>query len=847
MDARAGKGVTFETDSWTYQPNSDHWDEALLPSGMPRRHWRELAVTMGKLGREQLRLRWHIGRQLIQDNGITYNVYGDPRGAERQWELDPVPLVIDSEEWVHLEQAIVQRATLLNAILADLYGEQSLIHQRKLPAALLFGNPGFLRPCYGIKPQGGVYLNTYAADLARAPNGQWWVVADRTQGPSGIGYALENRLVSARTLPGVLNQCHVHPLTHFLEVQREALRALAPGRTANPRIVLLTPGPFNETYFEQSFLARHWGFPLVEGGDLTVRDSRVFMKTLSGLQPVDMVLRRMDDAFCDPLELRGDSLLGIPGFTQAVRSGNVAVANALGSGLTETQAMLAFLPSLCRHLLGEKLRMPSVATWWCGEAGPLQYVREHLNDLVVKPTFWRPGAKTEFPFDMDAAARRDLIARIEAKPEDYIAQERVVLSTAPVYTERGLAPRHIVVRVYACWNGESFSVMPGGLTRVSTSASSTVVSMQSGGGSKDTWLVGAPKEEASQRTFGETSVGTPGASELPSRVADNLFWLGRYVERVEAGVRLVRALLRGVAGQEEFGRFVSLDTTIRLLGSLEYLPEDFPAVAQSEKRIQVENLLSGIIHDPAGLSGLGRSLHHVRRVAWPLKERLSEDTWRVLQELDYEFACSPPIDPDFRLVSEMNLLDRMIVTLSAFTGLLMENTTRGHGWRFLDIGKRIERSIQVIDLLLATLTPDAADTEALLQVLLQIKDSSITYRSRYLTNLRSEFVLELLMTDESNPRSLAFQISTLADHLGDLPGYRLNEVTAPMVIVEHARDRIRLTTVDELAVRSDKGRLDHLAEVLQLIKADLHSLSDSLTARHFSHLTASLLSTAATP
>jgi len=340
-----------------YSPGTDHWDEAVLASGFPRRHWRKLAVAIGRMGLQQLSRRWQSGRQLIQANGVTYNIYGDPQGKERPWSMDPIPMLLDTNEWARLERAVAQRATLLNSILADFYSKQRLIRERHLPAALLYGNPHFLRPCFGIDPPQGVYLHSYAADLARSPDGHWWVISDRTQAPSGVGYALENRLVSARTLPIVFDKSRVRQLNGFFDSTRDALLALAPNRRDNPRIVLLTPGPYNETYFEHSFLARHWAFPLVEGADLTVRDSRVYLKTLAGLEQVDLILRRLDDGFCDPLELRGDSLLGVPGLLSAIRAGNVAVANALGSGAVDTPAHMAFLAGLSREILGEDLAL----------------------------------------------------------------------------------------------------------------------------------------------------------------------------------------------------------------------------------------------------------------------------------------------------------------------------------------------------------------------------------------------------------------------------------------------------------------------------------------------------------
>jgi uncharacterized circularly permuted ATP-grasp superfamily protein/uncharacterized alpha-E superfamily protein len=838
-----------------YVPDTGHWDEALLESGFPRRHWRKVSVALGRMGFRQLTSRWRTGQQLIQANGITYNVYGDPQGKERPWLMDPIPLVIDRDEWAHIEQSIIQRATLLNNMLADLYGPQKLLHSGRIPSPMLFANPNFLRPCYGITPPDGVYIHSYAADLARSPDGSWWVISDRTQAPSGVGYALENRLVSARTLPSVFNVCQVRQLNRFFEVQREALLNLAPhatgtGRRRSPRIVLLTPGPHNETYFEQSFLARHWGFPLVEGADLIARDNQVFLKTLAGLEPVDLILRRVDDGFCDSLELRGDSVLGVPGLLQAVRAGNIVVTNALGSGLLETAAHMAFLPGLCRELLGEVMHMPSVATWWCGQDAPLRYVLDHLNELVVKPAFPRFGKKVEFPAQLDKASRADLAARIRANPGQYVAQEQVALSTAPVRTEYGIAPRHVVLRVFAAWDGESYSVLPGGLTRVSTADKSLVVSMQQGGGSKDTWVLGTDKKEheTGRHAGAESAVPPRGAGELPSRAADNLLWLGRYTERVEDNIRLVRTLLPGLSGEADFGRSASLETVARLLSNMGYLAEEFATSSIAQQRWQLQRLLTGMVYNPSRSTGIGWNLKQIRRVAWPLKERLSQDTWRVLQQLDQEFSTSgPPINADQTFVAEMNLLDHAIVTLSAFAGLLMENTTRGYGWRFLEIGRRLERALQITHLLDAALartelTEDTGEIESCLEVLLQIADSSITYRTRHLTDIRAEYVLELLLADEANPRSVAFQLVALLEQVQHLPGRDTDENVSPEEkLISKALSSVRHAWMNELAQRDDEGRLSALGELAQQLRATLFDFSDALTARYLSHLTQSRL------
>jgi len=832
-----------EKDQLKYTPVDGYWDETLLPSGYPRRHWRKIFVEIGRMGFRQLTRRWQSGQQLIQSQGVTYNLGTLSDGGEHPWPMDPIPFVIDGKEWSSIEQAVIQRATLFNAVLADLYGEQRLIHDRLLPAALVFANPHFLRPCVGFKPPGGVYLHTYAMDIARSPAGTWWVIADRSQAPSGMGYALQNRLLSARALPDVFDQCRVRQLARFYDIKRDTLLALAGDQRPDPTVVLLTPGPHNETYFEHSFLAGQWGFTLVEGADLTVLDRRVYLKTLGGLKAVDVIIRRLDDAFCDPLELRSESLLGVPGLVGAARSGSVVIDNALGSGLVETSAHMAFLPGLCRQLLGEELRLPSVATWWCGQENPRRYVLDHLKELVIKPAFPRFGQHPEFPASMDPVVYARLIRRIESQPEQFVAQERVALSTVPVRADTGIVPRHAVLRVYAGWNGQSYSVLPGGLTRVSTQDASLVVSMHLGGGSKDTWVLGGSAGAASARRQSAVQIPVQQSMQgLPSRVADNCFWLGRYAERVEARVRFIRALWPALSSEEDFGRAASLETAIRMLSGLSYLPKATSAASLGEQVWSVQRVLTELVYDPSQTSSLRWNLKELRRVAWHLKERLSSDTWRVLQQLESQFSGFAPSNAHQRYFGGLDLLDNVVVTLSAFSGLLMENTTRGSGWRFLEIGRRLERALQTAELLRSSLGSAATEVEPCLQVLLQIADSSITYRTRYPAVLRTDLVLQLLLVDESNPRSVGFQMATLLHQINRLQEQDdSNQDSMERSLAAKVLNAVRSSKVTDLARRDGQGNFAALEMLVEELKSTLWELSDALTARYFSNLNACVL------
>jgi uncharacterized circularly permuted ATP-grasp superfamily protein/uncharacterized alpha-E superfamily protein len=811
--------------AWAYESSPGFYDEVLGDDKRVRPHWNELAESLAALGHSGLARRWQEGRRLIHDNGVTYNVYSDPQSTSRPWPLDPIPLVMDPAEWKAIEAGIIQRATLFNSVLADLYGPQRLLREGLLPAELVFPNPAFLRACWGIEPPGGVFLHMYAADLARSPDGQWWVLADRTQAPSGAGYALENRLVTTRVLPDIFRKAHGRRLASFFQSYRDALEKLVPKQRENPRIVLLTPGPYNETYFEHAFLARYLGYTLVEGGDLTVRDNRVFLKTLGGLLPVDVIVRRQDDHFCDPLELRGDSMLGVPGLVQAVRSGRVAIANAFGSGLAESPAYAAFLPGLCKHLLDEDLKLPTVATWWCGQPEPLSYVTQHLNELVVKPTF--PGTHGDpiFAATLSQSARAALLARVTAEPGQYVAQERVALSTVPVWDDGKLHPRHMVMRVFAVSTGDGYTVMPGGLTRISTSLDNMVVSMQSGGGSKDAWVLGdgpAPPFtllrpathplEVSRATF-----------DLPSRVADNLFWLGRYAERVEGAVRVARTILPRFFQDGDSSRVAGLNAGLDILAALGYL-------AGETRTGAAERDVLATIYDPAAPNGFVANIHQVRRVAWLLRDRISLDAWLVLNQLDQQFSSRPPAEA-VQVGAAQDLLNHAVITLSAFGGLVMESMTRGDGWRFLDIGRRLERALQMTELLRNSLSPKTGEDFGILEAVLEMADSSITYRSRYLTSLQTDLLLDLLLVDEANPRSISFQLARLREHIEQLPGSH----TAIRRPGEAKLALSLLTTVQLADVRELAGSPETRETLFAKLAQDLTLLSETLTRAYFSH------------
>jgi uncharacterized circularly permuted ATP-grasp superfamily protein/uncharacterized alpha-E superfamily protein len=829
-----------------YQRTPELFDECFTDAGELRPHYTRFLQTLGPIGAGELKRRWENARRLVHEQGITYNVYGDARGIERPWELDPVPLVIGPDEWRALETALIQRATLLNRILADCYGPQELIRSGWLPPALVFAQPDFQRPCHGVHPANGTFLNFYAADLARSPDGRWWVTSDRTQIPTGAGYALANRLVTSRILPEPFRDCRVQRLAGFFREVQKSLAQLGTPRSDNPRIVLLTPGPYNETYFEQAYLARYLGYALVEGQDLTVRDDRVFLKTLSGLEPVDVILRRVDDEFCDPLELRNDSILGVPGLVEAARAGNVTIANALGSSLLQSPAFLAFLPGLCRHVLGEKLKLPSVATWWCGQKTAEKYVLEHLDELFVKPAFRSRVRGMDASKELTKDERAALARRIQFQPHEFVAQEWVSLSTAPALQKNELVSRPVSLRVYLVATVNGYAVMPGGLTRVASAAGGHSVSMQHGGTSKDTWVL-------SDQPVAELSLLEPAGqnielrrvgNNLPSRMADVFFWLGRYAERADAATRLLRsALLRfsPERGGSALPHLTPLLETLERQGQLPASKKQTQSQGQGQTQSQVsarqnsealEAELLAAIFDPERSGSLCRIAENLERLAMFIRDRTSSDLWRALSQLGDRLA-KPPEGGVLLAADALVVLNQTLLGLAAFHGLARENMTRAQGWRFLDMGWRIERAVCLCTFLDYALRSPEADNPSLLEAVLEVGDSTLTYRSRYNLLPHIAAVYDLVLLDDKNPRSLLFQLKQLAKHFDRLP----REVPGSPLrqLLDECLGRLRALDPRALGLLQSNWHESDAGKVVQATLRDMPRISDALAASYFAH------------
>lgn len=768
---------------------SDRYNELLAADGAPRPHWQAMVEQLQAEDPATMRKRIEAVQRQVRDNGVTYNVYADTHGVQRPWDLDVLPMIIPHEEWQHIAAAVAQRATLLNRILLDVYGTQSLLTSGQLPAALIHGHAGFLRPCVGMPHYDNISLHNYAVDIARAPNGQWWVLSDRTQSPTGAGYALENRTIISSAFPELFRDLNVERLSGFFARMRDSLAywghqvadhqaktltdlpVLRAGEP--PLIVILTPGPYNETYHEQSFLAGYLGYPLVQGSDLIVRHNVVWLKTIAGLKPVHAILRRIDDDYCDPLELNAESLLGVAGLAEVVRHGNVLVANAMGANLLQSGALMGFLPGLCQSMLGETLRMPSVATWWCGEPDALDYVLKNLDFLVIKPAVPQLQSAPIFGEDMDDTQRQALIAKLIAHPQDYIAQEQVDISQAPVLTTQGHAAPQLgalamSLRVYAFATPNGYAVMPGGLTRVASGKDARVVTMQRGGTSKDTWVL-SPWSQTQFSLLRKTRSSKDLVREnttLSSRMAENLFWYGRYSVRNLQKALMLRTTIQSLLEYSAEARAGEWPIIQGLCQWFDLLPattntEDLDTLPETVADDDIEPLLMQAVFAQHGNS-LASSVQQLFQQAFNLRERISNDHWRMVNLLSRQFITRRH-HPN--LQEAMAQLEVSIDRFVGLTGYAMDWMTRDLGWRFMSLGRRIERLQFMCMLLMRALQMPAHSN---LEWMLRLSNNLVTYRARYASQPEWLPVLDLLLMDSHNPNSVTFQMQGLVKYLEEM-------------------------------------------------------------------------------
>lgn len=747
---------------------SGHYDELHLPDGELRPVWSQFFESIGVDAIRRLPHCTETVDRVIVQNGITYNVFADKQEQVRPWSLNPLPMIIEASEWAYVSASLAQRARLLNAIVQDVYHDRSLLQAAYLPSALVLGNPGYLPAMHQVHVPDHVYLQIVAFDLARDPQGQWWVIGQRTQSPSGLGYVLENRLIVSRLFPQAYRDMRIQ---HLASSYRELLASLeSQARQAmdeQPRFALLSAGPYSETYFEHAYLARYLGLPLVEGPDLTVRDNRLFLKTVHGLQRIHGLVRRLDDDFCDPLELRTDSTLGVPGLLQAIRAGNVIMANSLGTGFLESPAIQGFLPAICEHLLGEPLKMPSLHTWWCGETAAWQDVSPRLETQVIKPTFANRQSTNFEPIIASLLSEKERDhwrKKIARQPDIYTTQTYLPFSQVPTLRGQVIEPRTAMMRFYAMYGADGqWHVMPGGMTRVAA-VDPHIVSIRSGGSTLDTWIMCDSDVDTFSMLPKRAQITRWRAQDelVSSRSAENLFWLGRYTERAESMVRLARETLVLLSTDRRESQPALNEAITELAKHQGLIPFDSPSMADAPRKfgdLVVSHMLA------AGTGGLLDVINALQTAMRSVRDRLPADHVEIPARIRSLLANN-----GYR--GDMTqALDQVELPLAALVGYQLDRMTKDLGWRLLSTGRLLERLInqsQIIEQFFqsaAVFTPQGFDS------LLVLFDSGITYRTRYQRQQDIAALLDLLVMDETNPRAISRMLYKLSEQLQYLPDH----------------------------------------------------------------------------
>ena len=820
-----------------YRPLAGVHDEMMGRGGRVREHWRQLIDALAALGPEERHQREQATARLLRDSGVAFNVHADPDDPVQSGQLDTLPLVMASADWCHLATGLIQRARLLEAILADLYSTATLLQEDRLPPALVFANEDFLRPW--VRPEGHPRPNLllYAADVARTSDGRWLVLADRTETPAGTGEAVADRVALSHGFAELFRDCPVQRLAGFFQAQRDDLFGTLD--RDDGRVVLLVKGPSDPAYFSHAYIARYLGYTLVEGADLTVRDDQVFLKTLDGLQRVDLVVRRVPGADCDPLELDGQGRFGVAGLTRAARRNRVIVANALGSGLAQSRGLAPFLPTLCRRLLDEDLLLAQAPTLWCGDAKSRAEVLERQAELSILPV--RGAAQPLAPENAEALA-----CLLERDGHRYVARQPVELATTPAWRGSGLEPVRFALRLFVGRSRNGYAVMPGGLVRMSTGTAT--FELPSGHGSKDCWVLSEeplPNPVSLLKSTLSTVHLRRTGRDLLSRTADNLYWLGRNAERAESILRALRSVVTRLV--VDVGPSQRPTLFVRLLDVLLHRAPLAPdRQGEGDALGRIERQLAALALSRDRPYGLCHTLDHLHRTATLARDQISHDAWRMVAGL-----CGPS---GVRRLPEqlidgptLDVLDEGLRLLTAFSGTGSENMTRNFAWRFLDMGRRVERACSAVELMRGLLIErEDLVASGTLPLMLELADSSMTYRSRYLMTPLLAPVLDLLLLDETNPRAVAFQLAVVEAHLARLPDSRGDNpnYSPAQRIVMPILTELRVVDPATLASTETSTPRPALAELLGRLARALPELSDVICRSHFAHAEARFTSIA---
>lgn len=822
------------------------YDEMFTTSKEVKKSWLPLYEKLNTLGAEVLTNRQEELDWLLSENGVTYNIYDDPKGLNRPWKLNSIPFIIHNDEWKSIEKGVQQRAKIYDLVLKDIYGDRKLIKEGIIPQEVIYAHRGFLRQCDQINYSFDKLLLIYAAEFARGPDGRMWVINDRVEAPSGIGYTLENRTNINKIHSGIFNKMNVQKLTDFLYQFNDLLINVAPNKKENPNIVILTPGSHNETYFEHAFLASYFGYPLVQGNDLIVRDGFLWMKSLKGLKKIDVVFRRVDDAYVDPLELREDSHLGVAGLLDVVRKKNVTVINPIGAAVVENPGLIPFMPAISKHLLNEELILPQIASWWCGQEKEKNYVLKNIKKLVIKKIDKSNRESIHFGKYLSDAEIVTVTAEINKRPYKYVAQEHISFSTAPTFSNGKFEPRNLVCRTFAiACEKEEYCVMPGGLVRVASKPGNVRVSNQRGGINKDLWITNnyKPKSE-NLYPFHQQKNTTiiSGLDDLPSLTAENLFWAGRNLGRTLSIARHMRVVLNQFSSHQSENIRPDSEKIITLLKSLTHLTNTFPGFVEHDKfgKSALDSPITelySLVLDAKKYGSLANTIQLFSNSYFAIRNLWSADMWRVFYDIKSIWnELSKQEAPKSNFI--VKTLDKLITRLIAFMGLIEESIKVDQGLLLYFIGLRMEQNLLTISKVRSLIVhkhDDYTEHELLIQ-LLNSHESLKLYIHTYRSNINIENVLELLLMDIKYPRSLAFMLKRLWKDVSRLPHSSMEELHNYERFVLTAIEQLNTNNVSELtSIKHGNYTRENLDAMLENLCQLLFETSQSITNRYFNH------------
>tara|TARA_R110000868_G_scaffold56488_5_gene174794 strand:+ start:3502 stop:6060 length:2559 start_codon:yes stop_codon:yes gene_type:complete len=827
-----------------YFSDFKNYDEVLKSNMTINPNWEKLLNNLTQMGAEALISKQNEINWLMDENGVTYNVYKDPKGMHRAWELNIIPFLIHQKEWETVEKGIKQRSELLNLILKDIYGKRELIKNGVIPPEVIYAHRGFLRQCDQIQYKTTKNLLIHSADLARGPDGRMWVVNDRTQAPSGMGYALENRYSTSRILPDIFKNIHVKQPTKFFFDYNEMLIDSAPQNKENPNIVILTPGPLNETYFEHAYMSSFLGYPLVTGNDLVVRSGKIWMKSLKELKQVDVILRRVDDVFMDPLELREDSYLGVAGLLDVVRQQNVTIINPIGSGVLENSGLIPFMNAICKYYFNEELILPQIASWWCGQEKERNYVLNNLTNLVVK-RIDRSNRESIFFCEFLTASQQDkLKTEILSNPYSFVAQERISFSTAPDFVKDKLEPRKVLCRIFSIAKKDTYSVMPGGLVRVAAERENLFVSNQRGGVSKDFWIVTDEPQTNIQNYSWDSSckISISGINDLPSNTAENLYWSGRYLGRALITARFLRTVLNKMSYEQYNLRKSPSKSLLCLFQSITNITSTFPGFVGEDGEEALKDPLKEIgslIIDKDRMGSFAQTLSSFNHSYYTLRNLWSKDMWRVFDGIQKIWTRFEDEDDKTSISVLIKLLDRIITRLIAFMGLIEESILVDQGLLLYFIGLQTEQAMMNIAKCRSLLVVNYNEQPQyeILESILASHESLNIYRYSYRSYLSIENVINLILLDTDYSKSLTYQIRRIQKDIDRLPHSEISgNATDCQKFISEATFKINSLKIESLLELTPDGVIrQHLDDSLAEISDLLHETSMAVSDTYFNH------------